>query len=102
MSNHEKWTGEAARFLRERSPVGEVIVEFVTDEVVQVTVTFDVTDRLVDGGAWLLVHAVGLVASRIEEETGNPYQSFVTLFEAAWHMFRARKTRDQKKTTAER
>lgn len=85
-------------YLNSRRPFQNVDVEMVTDEVVQIIITAPLTSKDVDGLAWQLAHLVDVVALFAEDQTGNPFQSFTIVFEAARVQIRARKTRDRKES----
>lgn len=81
---------QTSRFLRKAGNYADFQVEFVTDQLVQLVVTFNATDRRVDQGAWLLALAVDHLGLEIEAVTGNPFMSFSLVFDAARSMINAR------------
>lgn len=85
-------------YLNRSREVPDVQLEMVTDEILQVVVYIDTRPGKIDGGAWLLALAVDAVAEKLEQETGNPFASFVLFFTAAWGMVDARPRMKRKRS----
>lgn len=95
MSN-EFWVNAAAEYLRTQEPAEAILVSYVTDDVLQLVVTFPAKYSDETVGAWSLALAVDSVASLIEEKTGSPFASFVLAFTQAWAFRSAMKVKTRK------
>lgn len=73
------------------------MLEMVTDDILAVLINIDVRAHRVDNGAWLFILAIGKAAARIEQETGNPMNSFLLTFTQAWYQYNARPPSRRKK-----
>lgn len=85
-------TGRTKAYLEQTSPYRDCQIEMVTDEIVQIMLTASLTEDTVDNLAWQLAHVIDEVALFADQETGNPFYAFITLFTQAWGMVCARKT----------
>lgn len=88
--------------LARKSPAEDVVMEFVTDEILQVVICINTSDGRVDNFQWLFADAIERAAVLIESVKGVPARSIVLGIEHMWQMIGVRllskKSRDRLKT----
>lgn len=80
---HLEQTGERVEFSR-------IDLEFVTDDILQLMVYLDVTDKSMEQAAWQLALAIDAVALQFDRADPPSFMAFVYSFNAAWSMVQAR------------
>lgn len=81
---------------RELEQKGKVVefarvdAEFVTDDILQVLVHVTVTDEAFEEAAWLLAHAIDVVALEFDRRLPPSFKAFEYSFSAARSMIKAR------------
>lgn len=83
-------TGRTSAYLSRANVSSNVDVELVTDTVMQVVVTIDVSDARLDNAVWVFAHAVDVVAVFLEDRLDVPFSWFTVGFTAAWGFVNAR------------
>jgi hypothetical protein len=73
-----------------------VDLEFVTDDILQLMVYFEVTDEGMDQGAWMLALAVDAVAKKYDERCPPSFAAFSLSFGQARTMIEARPPRKRR------
>lgn len=97
MEKSDFQTGQTAAYLATLGEREDVMMEMVTDDILQVLIHIDVRAHRVDNGVWLFILAIGEAAARIERETGNPMNNFLLMFTQAWFQYNARPPARRKK-----
>lgn len=92
--------GRTNAYLNTRSSCAGVDVEMVTDNLMLVMITVDLSEGRADNAAWVLAHSVDVVAEFLENRFEIPFSFTTVSFTAAWDMVNSRK-KNQRKRSAE-
>lgn len=94
---HKYQSASTSHYLRNKSPVEDVQVEWVTDEVLQVVLNLDSRPGRVDRGPWHFVEAILTAASMLDKNSPPEFEAFCQGFTAAWTIVSAQKRKDRQR-----
>lgn len=94
---HKYLPASTSHYLQNKSPVEDVQVEWVTDDILQVVINLDARPVRLARGPWHFVEALLIAASMLDQEVPPAFEAFCLQFTAAWNIVSAQKRKDRQR-----